>query len=328
MYKVSILVPLYGVELYIEKCARSLMEQSYENCEFVFINDASKDRSLERLKECLAHFPQRASQIKIVDLEVNGGVAAARNAALDNATGEYCLFVDADDWVDSEIVERLLLHTIECDADICNAWCASVGANGEYTTTPMRWLSSPEKHLKAILGQSHLVHNHVRGVLFRRSLFEENKLRFTPGVDFGEDYSLLPKLLYYSKRLTTLPFYLYFYRIENEGSYMNNIGERQIQQYIAASKIVKDFVESLPTASLYRRSLEVGQLNIKKWIFKRKADPKPYDELIFGELPPKIESPLLRLYNRAINGGNPMVVTMMSVVVNLPIYLQRLASRL
>ncbi len=324
MYKVSILVPFYGVELYIEKCARSLLEQSYHNCEFVFVNDASKDRSLERLKECLAHFPQRASQIKIVDLEVNGGVAAARNAALDNATGDYYLFVDADDWVDSEIVERLVLRAVESDAEICNAWCASVGANGEYTTTPMRWLSSPQKHLKAVLGQSHLVHNHVRGMLFRSSLFEDNKLRFTPGVDFGEDYSLLPQLIYHAKKLSTLPFYLYFYRIENEASYMNTIGERHILSYIAASKIVKEFVESLPDATRYISALELGQLNIKKWIFRRKVEPQQYDELIFGELPPKIESPLLRLYNRAINGGNSMVVTVMSIVVNLPLLFKKI----
>ncbi|MFI3285107.1 MAG: glycosyltransferase [Rikenellaceae bacterium] len=324
MQKVSILVPLYGAERYIEECAGSLFAQSYTNCEYIFVNDASVDLGLERLRVTIAEYPHLAGRIQVIDLPTNGGVAAARNRALDAASGDYILFVDADDWVDSEIVERLISKRLECDADICNAWCESVDQKENRVVTPMGWLGSPMRHLKAVLGQSHLVSNHVRGMLIRRSLFEDHNLRFTPGVDFGEDYSLLPQLLYYSKRLATLRAPLYFYRTENEGSYMNNISERHILNYVEAERIVSNFVESLPQSRNLQYWLMLGRLNIKKWIFRRGVKPSRYDKLLFGVESPRITNPLLWLYNRALDGECRGLILLLSVVVNLRLFIRTL----
>lgn len=314
---------MYGAELYIEQCARSLFSQSYPNCEFIFVDDASKDRSLVALKCVVSEYPHLSQQIKIVEKAENGGVAAARNAALDAATGDYILFVDADDWVDPEIVEKLIIRSVETNADICNAWCRSVDSLDRMVNTPERWIGSPCTHLRAVLGQSHIVPNHVRGMLFRRSLFNANGLRFTARVDFGEDYSLLPQLIYFAKSLSTLRSYLYYYRVENQGSYMNNIGGRHIRNYVEAQAIVSRFVESRPDGARYRRSLVLGRVNIKKWIFKRGATPRDFDAALFGEEPPKIRYPILWLYNSVVNLGNPMLVKIFSIVVNLPLYLRK-----
>ncbi len=258
----------------------------------------------------------------------NGGVAAARNAALDAATGDYVLFVDADDWVDESLVECLMLRTQECDAQICNAWCESVDSKNHRWPTPERWLKDKRSHIKAIVGQSHIVPNHIRGMLFSRSLFEKQQLRFTPSVNFGEDYSLLPQLLYAAKEIATLPKYLYFYRIENSGSYMNNIGVRHIEEYVAAQKIVSHFIDSLPDATHYQRAKELGRVNIKKWIFKRGKNPKEFDKALFDGGSPKIKSPLLSFYNYVIDGGNPTLIKILSVVVNAPLYLRTMLRKL
>ncbi len=323
MAKVSILVPLYGAERYIGQCARSLFAQSYKECEFIFVDDASKDRGLERLKVAVREFPRLRSKITIVELEQNGGVAAARNRAIESATGDYILFVDADDWIEPECVELLVQCAEGCSADICNAWCCNVDKNDRYTPTPERWIGSKEYHLRAVLAQSHIVPNHIRGMLFRRSLFTENALRFTPKVDFGEDYSLLPQIIYYAKKMTTLPKVLYMYRTENEGSYMNNISQRQIESYVQAQSIVSLFIESLPEAKSYAKALEMGRLNIKKWIFKRGAEPKPYNKALWGTESPKLRSPLLRLYNYAIDSQSAWRVKLLSVVVNLPLFIRK-----
>ncbi len=322
MAKVSILVPIYGAELYIEECARSLFEQSYPKCEFIFVNDASPDRSIERLNSLAAQYPHLSERIKIVDHKQNGGVAAARNSAIEAATGEYILFVDADDWVDVEIVEKLLLAAIESSADICNAWCESVDSELRREITPMGWLTPPLSHLKAVLSQSHIVPNHLRGMLLRRSLFESHNLRFTPRVDFGEDYSLLPQLLYHSKRLSTLREPLYYYRTENSGSYMNNIGERHTLNYIEAEQIVSRFVASLPESRSLQGDILLGKINIKKWIFRRGDSAQRYDALIFGGAKPQIKNPILRLYNGAINRGDKSLILLLSVLVNLPLYIR------
>lgn len=96
---VSILVPIYGTEKYIERCTRSLFEQSYSNIEFVFVNDYTPDRSVEILKSILEKYPQQKSNTKIISHDKNRGVAAARNTLLDNATGDYVMWVDSDDYI-------------------------------------------------------------------------------------------------------------------------------------------------------------------------------------------------------------------------------------
>ena len=319
--KVSILVPLYGVERYIAKCAFSLFAQSYENCEFIFVDDSSPDKSVENLMHVIRHYEARHDHIRVLHHARNMGVAAARNTALDAATGDYVLFIDSDDWIDESMVERLVERCLLHDDDMCNVWCRNVMANGEESFTPTVWIGDSRSHFRALLGQSHIAQNLVRGILIRRSLFEDNRLRFTPHVDFAEDYSLMPQLLYYAKGVSSLGEYLYSYRAENISSYMNTIGERHIASYITASKIVERFIDSLPEGKQYKKDIVLGRLNIKKWIFKRGYNARQYDKQLFiygmGTI-----NPLLRLYNTAINSRIKPLVKFFSVVVNMPIYLK------
>ena len=97
--KVSILVPVYGVEKYIERCARSLFEQTYEDLEYIFVDDCSPDNSIEILKNTLENYPKRKEQVKIIHHDKNQGLSGARNTALSHATGDYVIFVDSDDEV-------------------------------------------------------------------------------------------------------------------------------------------------------------------------------------------------------------------------------------
>ena len=97
MYKVSILVPVHNVEKFIEKCARSLFEQTYENLEYVFVDDCSPDKSMDVLERVVDEYPTRKSQIKVVRNAVNKGASESKNIAVANATGEFVSFVDSDD---------------------------------------------------------------------------------------------------------------------------------------------------------------------------------------------------------------------------------------
>ena len=102
--KVSILVPVYGVEKYIERCARSLFEQTYDNIEYIFVDDCTKDRSIEILQKVLEDYPNRKNQVKILHHEKNRGLSAARNTALDASTGDYLMHVDSDDYLRKDAV--------------------------------------------------------------------------------------------------------------------------------------------------------------------------------------------------------------------------------
>ena len=108
--KVSVLVPVYGVEKYIERCARSLFEQTYSDLEYVFVNDCTPDQSIEILKKVMAEYPQRKNAVKIVNHAKNRGLAAARNTAYDNATGDFVTIVDSDDWLEWDALEKAAVN--------------------------------------------------------------------------------------------------------------------------------------------------------------------------------------------------------------------------
>ena len=99
MIKLSICVPIYGTEKYIERCARSLFEQDIQNVEYIFVNDCTKDAAIDVLKNVVVEYPNVRSRLKIINHETNKGLAGARLTGLQNATGEYVWCVDRDDYV-------------------------------------------------------------------------------------------------------------------------------------------------------------------------------------------------------------------------------------
>ena len=104
MLKISILTPVYGVEKYIEQCARSLFEQSYAPIEYIFVDDCTPDKSIGILQSLLKEYPERAQQVRIIHHDRNRGVGAARQTALMAATGDYLLFADSDDMLPEDAV--------------------------------------------------------------------------------------------------------------------------------------------------------------------------------------------------------------------------------
>lgn len=118
MTKVSVIVPVYGVEKYIERCARSLFEQTLDDIEFIFVNDCTKDNSIEVLQQVILDYPARKSQIKILKHEVNKGLPEARKTGILAAKGEYIAHCDSDDWVDKELYEKLYNFSLMQKADI------------------------------------------------------------------------------------------------------------------------------------------------------------------------------------------------------------------
>ena len=109
---------MYGVEPYIVNFAQSLLSQSYPFIEFIFVNDGTKDRSVELLEELIdSDFPHLKKRIKIVH-KANGGLPAARRTGLDHATGEYIYHADSDDWIARDAIEKIAQKIMQTDADI------------------------------------------------------------------------------------------------------------------------------------------------------------------------------------------------------------------
>lgn len=118
MKTITIIIPVFGVECYIERCARSLFEQSYKELEYIFVDDCTKDKSIEILKTVLAEYPNREPNVVILKNQENIGQSGSRKKGMMVAKGDYMIHCDSDDWVDLDYYEKIAQKAEETNADI------------------------------------------------------------------------------------------------------------------------------------------------------------------------------------------------------------------
>lgn len=242
---VSILVPIYGVEEYIERCARSIFEQTYPNLEFVFVDDASPDKSVEILRRVISYYPKWDSCITIIHHDKNLGLAAARNTLVDDCKGEFLFHVDSDDWIEPNAVELLVKRQIETNADIVSGlfYRHNYSDNQEETLKRILLLKerNREETLEAMLNYGSIVA--IWNRLIRRSLYRKYNIRSVEGIDAGEDLLITPRLVYYSRKVASVNAVTYHYNQCKSNSYVNVLPhswDMQLQ-LIRATQLNVDF---------------------------------------------------------------------------------------
>ena len=151
--KVSIIVPIYNVEKYIERCAKSLFEQTLDNIEYIFIDDCSPDNSVSILEKMANSYPSRKSLIRLFRFSENRGQALARQFGIQQARGKYIIHCDPDDWVDLDLYEILYNTAIEGDYDMVR--CHFVRTDGKKDTLcpiiPADYYNNPLKLVSCLL---------------------------------------------------------------------------------------------------------------------------------------------------------------------------------
>lgn len=269
---ISILVPVYGVEKYIERCARSLFEQTYCNLEFVFVDDASPDRSVEILQRVIQQYPKWEGRITIISHDKNRGLAAARNTLVDNSRGEFLLHVDSDDWIEPNTVELFVKKQKETDADVVTGSFISHTSKDGLDKT-WKWIA-PEKDrleiLKDMLKVGSVVATWNR--LIRSSLYRDNNIRWVEGIDAGEDKIITPRLIYCSRKVAACDSFTYHYNLNNNNSIVNLLpNSLNIQlQLIRAFQVNVDYFRNKETClyeaakhELVERLKNLLELNFK-----------------------------------------------------------------
>lgn len=223
---VSILVPIYNVEPFIENCSTSLFEQTYKNIEYVFVDDCSPDSSTKLLKEVLKKYPERALQSKIIKHDVNKGLSGARNTAILNATGDYLLHVDSDDFIELNTVEVLVEKANIEQADIV-VFDYYLEWRKARKLVEHKFEEDKVKYLNLVLSAQ--TENFVVNKLIKRSLYVDNNLSHTQGLNFGEDYLIVPKLLFFSEKVVKVNQPFYHYVRFNDSSYTSFISKKNIE---------------------------------------------------------------------------------------------------
>ncbi len=255
---VSILVPVYNVEKYISKCCYSLFEQTYDNIEYIFVDDKSLDNSINILSEVAQQYPNRLGKIKYISHDINYGLAQARISGLNAATGEYIMFVDSDDYIDKRTVSVLLSSIVNENSDIsvCNV-C--------HISKSKKWIEKPivfndiSEYISSILRRENIFN--IWGKLYKRSLFNHSGVTFIKGLNFGEDYVVYSRIIYFAKKISYVnqPFYNYIHY--NLSSYTNGLTEKSVKSLILAETIISEFYKD--KGGDYSNSLSAGRLKIK-----------------------------------------------------------------
>ena len=256
-HKVSILVPVYGVEKCIERCAVSLFEQTYENIEYVFVNDCTPDNSINILNTVLSKYPHRYSAVKIINHSENKGLAAARNTAVAAASGEFIIHVDSDDYLSLNAIEKLIEKQIEDSSDIITPGYIVYHKNYVEKWTVSN-VDTPFEMTENILARRTLVC--VAGRLIRRSLYSDFSIKAIESINMGEDYSVSPLLYFYASKISTLDLFLYHYDCTNENSYTYSFSEYKCEQVWFVFDYLDAFFKN--KGSKYRRSLDVARASI------------------------------------------------------------------
>lgn len=186
--KISVIIPIYNVEDYLEKCLSSVTSQSYTNLEIICVDDGSSDSS----GDILDQFAARDSRIVAIH-QTNEGVSAARNTALDRCTGDFIGFVDGDDWLEPDMYETLIDNVTADDIDI--SACGYFEDEGDISTPVANLLPVPEEPMEVRAFLKYIyIRDKYRGVtgypwsrLFRRAVLRENGIKFAPEVHISED---------------------------------------------------------------------------------------------------------------------------------------------
>ena len=182
--KVSVIITVFNCEKYIESCACSLFEQTLDNIEYIFVNDASTDSSTTILNNIISNYPTLEKDTIIINLKRNGGVSKARQIGIKKATGEYVIHADSDDWVDKDMYEQLYIKAKETDADIVGCNFRHEFSNTQYVFH-QQYADTMEENIRRLINGK--IFPSLCTSLTRRSLIVENGISFPEGLNMGED---------------------------------------------------------------------------------------------------------------------------------------------
>lgn len=232
--KVSVIVPAFNAEKYLDRSIKSIINQTYENLEIIIIDDASKDNT----KKIIQKYASLDSRIRPIYSEMNRGVSKSRNMGLQSFTGDYVLFMDADDYIVKNAIERMINASIKYKADVIDSYHLMIYSNNDKT-----YYFTENKIPKEDIVMGNLQENidvltkstYITGKLIKSDLVK--------GLYFNEDLRRYEDLVYEHQlklKLTNMVFLkdalYYYYQVSD--SLINTLGEKHVSYLDAAEEVM------------------------------------------------------------------------------------------
>ena len=255
---ISIVIPIYNAEKYLEECLNSIKNQTYKNIEVIMVNDGSKDNSETICKR----FSEDDTRFRYFT-KVNGGVSSARNLGLDNVKGEYITFIDADDWIAEKHLELLINSIKKTNSDI------GVSSYKEFNNKDTYYIRVYTKQEKNLLNfekmnrdkflslfpklmSANVCFNNAVSKLFRKDLVKN--LRFDTSIKYGEDLDFYFRLYLNVDSISYVDELTYVYRIHGDST-TSNFNQEHAEQELTIFKQMYEKIQEigLPTIHYFNK---------------------------------------------------------------------------
>ncbi len=263
--KVSIIVPIYKGEKYIERCVVSLFEQDFEAIEYIFVNDCSPDNSIKIVEETIEKYPQRKPNCKIIHHEFNQGLGQARLTGLENASSPYIIHLDNDDWCEWDMISSLYNKAIETNADI-------VGCD-YFVNYENKELYKKENYSEDLFtNQQNLwkgsLHPGNWNKLVKRNLYYDNAIFPNSKNSVIEDYFLTARLFAVAKNIAYVPKAFLHYWQENNNSICKTIKlqEKNLKELRWCFDFLTQFLKERSIFEKYQDSFYLKMSSYFLWL--------------------------------------------------------------
>lgn len=279
---VSIIVPSYNVEKFLDRFFESILNQTCKNFELIFVDDASPDQTGKMCEEYAA----RHDFVKVYHNERNGGLSVARNVGLEYATGRYISFVDPDDTVDATFIEKMYTFANQnnCDIVVC----------GRYEIYPKKPTDTFVYHFETAVPEKKMIMqqlfddnigSHSCDKIFKRELWSTK--HFTPGRVYGEDITVMHEIFDSANRIGFISEPLYHYYI-NEASLTSSYRPfKWMSLYLAFKERLEFAEQKYPHAMLGKLTcytVNYARLTLDNYLLRRESCDEPYMTEVIGRI--------------------------------------------
>lgn len=236
--KISVIVPAYNVEKYIERAVDSILAQSYSNYEIIIVEDCSTDNTYHILSKYKSY-----RSINIIRHQENKGLGPARNTGLENAKGDYIFFIDSDDWIEADTLEKLYEIAKKENAEIVACGAKRVFEDGTSNVFYSKSIRTIGGTAALEMMPDYTIADVAWNKLYKRELIERHNLRF-PAI-FHEDLNFAIEVIYHCNFYISIPDQLYNYYQSDQSITRRKISDKHIIAYIARFKLFDKFVNSI-----------------------------------------------------------------------------------
>lgn len=256
MAKISVIVPIFKVEKYIEKGLHSLFQQTLNDIEYIFIDDCSPDNSINILKQVLLSYPLRSPQVKILRHKINKGVAAARTSGILSAKGDYIIHFDPDDYIELDMYEKLYNKAIQDKSDIVTCYYYEEQKDSK-KLIKKKFFTDSKKNIE-FLPTGFLVDKLVK----REIIFNNNILPYKD-CNYAEDLGCSIRIFYYSNSVSVVEEGLYHYQRRNDSATLGSRDDELIEGHIKLVENIIHFLED--KGSQYTHRINSLKFHIKMY---------------------------------------------------------------